>query len=91
MYSGSALLLPERWEHDRYKLTMTMLDIFTPNDDVNIVATVLFRRLRSSHGTPCNDIICGTAYLSNENEHDIIYFTMDDYVCVARQVLSDLR
>ena len=65
IYSGSALMLPERWEHDRYKLTITMLDLFAPNDDFNIVATVLFRRLRSSHCTPCSDIICGTVYLVN--------------------------
>ena len=60
IYSGCALMLPEHWGHDRYKLTMTMLDLFTPNDDFNIVPTVLFRRLRSSHCTPCNAIICGT-------------------------------
>ena len=68
---------------------MTMLDLFTPNDDFNIVATVLFRRLRSSHCTPCNDI-CGTVYLVNESEHDIIDFTMEVYMYVAMQVLTDV-
>ena len=81
---------PERWEHNRYKLTMTMKDLFEPDDDINIVATVMFRRMRTSHCTPSNDIICGTVYLVNENEHDIIYFTMEDYVYVVMQVLTDV-
>ena len=81
---------PERWEHNRYKLTMTMKHTFEQYVNVNIAATMMFRRLRSSHCTPCNDIICGTVYLINENEHDIIDFTMEDYVYVAMQVLSDV-
>ena len=90
IYSGAALMKPERWEHNRYKLTMTMKDLFEPDDDINRVATVMFRRLRTSHCTSCSDIICGTVYLVNENEHYTIYFTMDDYVHVARQALSDV-
>jgi hypothetical protein len=67
-----------------------MLDLFVPNDDVNVVATVLFRKLRSGHGVPCNDIICGTVHLVKENEHDVIDFTMEDYVYVVMQVLTDV-
>ena len=63
--------------------------MFEQDDNVNVVATMMFRRLRSSHCPPCNNIICGTVYLVTENEHDIIDFTMDDFAYVARQALSD--
>ena len=53
-----------------------MLDLFTVDDDVHILATVLFRKLRSNHYEP-NDVICGTVYLVNESENEIIDFPMD--------------
>ena len=36
LYSGSALMLAENWEHIKYKLTMTMLDMLDPSYDANI-------------------------------------------------------
>ena len=55
-------MFAEHWEHNKSKLTMTMLDMFDPDDDANIIATYLFRKLRSSHGMPCRDIVCGNVY-----------------------------
>ena len=47
MYSGYALSRPEHWDHERkFRLTMTMVDLFQDGDDLNIVATALARRLR---------------------------------------------
>ena len=66
LYSGSALMLTEYWETDNYKLTMTMPDLFAPEDDVNIIATTLYRKRRSRHGVPCLNVVCGNAYLVNE-------------------------
>ena len=75
MYSGSALLRPERWEHARYKLTMTMLDLFTPSDDVNIVATVLCRRLvESLHPLQRHHMRQGVYLKQTRARHTILHY-----------------
>ena len=51
-----------------YKLTMTMPGLCASEDDVNIIATMMFRKLRSRHGVPCLDVICGNAYIVNESD-----------------------
>ena len=43
---------------------------------MNILATVLFRRLRYKDQEP-DDAIFGTVYIANESEDKIIEFTMD--------------
>ena len=88
LYSGSALMLTEYWETDNYKLTMTMPYLFAPEDDVNIIATMLFRKLRSRHGVPCLNVVCGTAYLVNESDTEIIDFTMQDFLFVRNRVFQ---
>ena len=90
MHSGYFLPVPERWDHDRkFRLSMTMLDIFEPLDSLNIKATALFNMLRSrkvSHA-----IICGDVYISNETFDDIIDFTMDDLKYILDKVQNDDR
>ena len=74
-----SLVVPEQWEHKKFRLAMTMLDTFNKDDDLNILATMLFRKLRSPHHEP-DDVICGTVYIANETVDEIIDFTMDDYI-----------
>ena len=78
-HSAYSLPWPEDWEHDRkFRLTITMLDRFEPRDDLNIQATLLFNRLRTSTSL-AETIICGDVYIGNETDEDIIDFTMDDF------------
>ncbi len=67
IYSGATLNAPAHWEHKQYRLTMTMLDTFDyEEDDMNVLATTIYRRMRSESYTP-NNIIYGTVYIGNEN------------------------
>ena len=64
IYSGAALNVPEHWEHKWYRLTMSMLDTFDCEEDpcgdeLNVLATTIYRRMRRDSYTP-NDIIYGT-------------------------------
>ena len=92
IYSGAALNVPEHWEHNRYRLTMTMLDAFDCEDDpcgdeLNVLAPTIYRRTRSENYTP-DDIIYGTVYISNETINEIIDFTMEDLTYICKQVLK---
>ena len=80
MYSDYSLSRPEYWDHERkFRLTMTMVDLFQEDDYLNISATALARRLRyKDHET--DDVILGTVYIANETVDKIIDFTMDDYI-----------
>ena len=53
IYSGAALNAPEHWEHKRYRLTMTMLGTFDCEEDpcgdeLSVLATAIYRRVRSN-------------------------------------------
>ena len=92
IYSGAALNVPEHWEHKRYRLTMTMLDTFDCEEDpcgdeVNVLATTIYRRMRSENYTPY-DIIYGTVYIGNENANKVIDFTKEDLTYICKQVLK---
>ena len=67
---------------------MITLDLFTLDDEVNIVATLLFRKLQSRHRIPCTDVICGKAHLDNENDHETIYFTMESFKYVRNKLFT---
>ena len=92
IYSGAALDVPDRWEHKRYRLTMTMLDTFNREEDpcgdeLNVLATTIYRRMRSENYTP-DDMIYGTVYISNETINEIIDFTKEDLTYICKQVLK---
>ena len=89
IYSGASLNVPERWEHPRqYRLTMIMPDTFDcDDDDMNVLATTIYRRLRSESYTP-EDIIYGTVYIGNENADEVIDFTKEDLTYICKQVLN---
>ena len=60
IYSGASLNVPEHWLHKQYRLTMIMPDTFDcEEDDMNVLATTIYRRMRSKSYTP-DDIIYGT-------------------------------
>ena len=92
IYSGAALNVPEHWEHKRCRLTMTMLDTFDCEEDpcgdeLNVLATTIYRRMRSENYTP-DDIIYGAVYIGNENANEVIDFTKEDLTYICKQVLK---
>ena len=64
---------------------MAMIDRLSDFDPINILATILFRKLRSSIYTP-SDIIQGDVYISNETEHEIVDFTLEDFNYILRKL-----
>ena len=93
IYSGAALDVPEHWEHKRYRLTMTMLDTFDfeeedpCGDELNVLATTIYRRTRSDNYMP-DDMIYGTVYISNETINEIIDFTNEDLAYICKHVFK---
>ena len=88
IYSGASLNAPEHWEHKQYRLTMTMLDTFDyEEDDMNVLATTIYRRMRSDSYTQ-DDIIYGAVYIGNENANEVIDFTKEDLTYICKQVLK---
>ena len=90
IYNGAALSVPEHWEHKRCRLTMTMLDTFDCEeepcgDELNVLATTIYRRMRSENYTP-DTIIYGTVYIGNENADEVIDFTTEDLAYICKQV-----
>ena len=67
--------VPERWEHKKFRLSMTTLGFFTKEDDFNLTATHLWCHLRTGGQQP----IVGTVFLVNETKDDIIDMTLEDY------------
>ena len=80
------LPFPEYWEHKRkFRLAIAMLDRFETGDAINVMATVLFNRLRTR--TPVTDtLIYGDVYIANETDEEIIDFTKDDFKYVLRHM-----
>ena len=78
-WDGRSLLVPEHWKNDRkFHLTLTFPDMYEDTDTFNPLATRLLYELR--HPTvQSNDVICGTAFLSNETLHKLIDFTKEDF------------
>ena len=62
-----------------------MLDIFEPGDDLNLVATVLFNRLRTRTRVS-NTLIYGDVYIANETDEEIIDSTKRDFKYVLRHM-----
>ena len=88
IYSGAALNAPEHWEHNQYRLTMTMPDTFDyDEDDMNVLATTIYRCVLSGDYMP-DDIIFGTVYIANETADNIINFTKADLTYSCKQVFK---
>ena len=69
------LSIPEHWEHKKFKLSMSCYGFFEPDDPLNKLATILWLKIRNSGLQP----IVGTVYLFNEDDDDMIDFTMEDF------------
>ena len=67
--------VPERWEHNKFRLSMTTLGFFTEEDDLNLTATCLWTYLRTGDHQP----ILGTVFLYNETKDAMIDMTMEDF------------
>ena len=89
IYNGASLNVPERWEHPRqYRLTMIMPDNFDcEEDDMNVLATTISRRILSDNYTP-DDIIYGTVYIGNENADEVIDFTKEGLTYICKHVFK---
>ena len=70
--------VPERWEHNKFRLSMTTLGFFTEEDDLNRAATHLWNHLRTGGQQP----IVGTVFLYNETREEVVDMTMDDFVYI---------
>jgi hypothetical protein len=75
---GWFLGVPDRWEHKKFKLSITTLGFFTKEDDFNLTATHLWNHLRTGGQQP----IVGTVFLNNETRDEVIDMTMDDFNCI---------
>ncbi len=84
MYSGAALAVPERWPHNKFRLTMIMLDQFEPDDRPNPMATVLFRKLKSMHYTP-DGVIPGIVFIGKETDEELVDFTVEEFQYVLKK------
>ena len=88
VYSALSLSRTEHWEHKRkHRLTMTMLDLCTNDDQPNSMTTLLFRGSCSKHHEP-DDMICGTVYLAKESDDEIIGCTMDDFIYILDRLFN---
>ena len=71
---------------------MTMLDTFDCEEDpcggdLNVLATTIYRRMRSENYTP-DYIIDGTVYIGNDTADKIVDFKMADLTYICKQVLK---
>ena len=81
-----SLSRPTDWEHKRtFRLSMTMIDQLSDFDQINIQATNLLIKLRSCVYTP-TDFILGDVYISNETEHDVVDFALEDLNYILRKL-----
>ena len=71
---GYSLMLPERWEHKKYKLAF-MVECYS--QEYNALGSYLYNRMYLHH-QDIDGSIFGDVFIMNENEKDIIDFTKDD-------------
>ena len=74
--SGYALTLPQFWDYQTFKLTLFIVDIH--NDEINNLATNMFRKLYNPQGQ-VDQAIKGFMFICNEDDERPIDFTLDDY------------
>ena len=87
-WDGRGLLVPEHWKRDRkFRLTLTFPDMYEDTDLFNPLATSLFYHLRHPTGKS-KDVICGTAFLSNETLQQLIDFTKEGFEYIVINALK---
>ncbi len=91
IYDCRALQVPEFWEHDKkFRLTMSFPDLSEDKDKFNPIATAVLSRLRSPSGWS-TDLICGTAFLYNDTEDDIVDFNLEEFNYIWGKMNADDR
>ena len=87
-WDGRSLLVPEQWKNERkFRLTLTFPDMYEDTDVLNPLATRLLYDPR--HPTvKTKDVICGTAFLSNETLQKLIDFTTEDFKYITSNALK---
>ena len=91
VWDGRSLLVPQHWNRDRkFRLTLSFPDMYEDTDVFNPLATRLLYDLR--HPTvKTKDVICGTAFLSNETLQKLIDFTTEDFkYMISNALKSDI-
>ena len=88
VWDGRSLLVPQHWNRDRkFRLTLTFPDMYEDTDVFNPLAIRLLYDLR--HPTvKTKDVICGTAFLSNETLQKLIDFTTEDFKYIISNALK---
>ena len=76
------LSIPEQWEHDKFKLSMTTLGFFEPSYLFNQIATILWAKLRNGRA---QDIL-GTVFMFNETGDGMIDFTKQDFGYIMEKI-----
>ena len=76
--SGYSLCLPQFWKHQKYSLSVFMLDKFDDHHLYNYDATRILRNLNSADG-PNDDVVFGFMFICNEDIDKEIDMTMEDY------------
>ena len=87
--SGYCLALPEFWEHQTFKLTVFIVDMYDERHEINNVATNIFRKLYNKFGK-VDQVIKGFMFICNENDERPIDFTIDDYQYLLTK-LNDIK
>ena len=90
VYSGAALAVPERWPHNKLRLTIIMLDQFESDDKPNPMATVLFKKLKAMRYTP-DDVIPGVVFIGNKTDEELVDFTVEDFQYVLKRSIFCYR
>ena len=87
-WDGRSLLVPQHWNRDRkFRFTISFPDMYEDTDVFNPLATRLLYDLR--HPTvKTKDVICGTAFLSNETLQKLIDFTTEDFKYIISNALK---
>ena len=88
VWDGRSLLIPQHWNRDRkFRLTLSFPDMYEDTDVFNPLATRLLYDLRPPT-VKTKDVICGTAFLSNETVQKLIDFTKEDFRYIISNALK---
>ena len=76
--SGYALMLPQFWDEQIFKLTVFIVDTYDERHEINNVATNIFSKLYNPY-EQVDQVIKGFMFICNEDDDKPIDFTLDDY------------
>ncbi len=90
VFDSVALLVPETWKHKKkFKLTLSFVDEAEDSDRFNYIGTQLFQKLKNERYVSNNTLMFEDIYIANENDKDIIDFTIKDIKYIFKQIKLD--